>query len=460
MSRLSDLLQKNIYRFIWLLSSLLVVIIIWIWAQPLFISDDQSLVAAVQSQLEDSFIDEEQSLIDPTLTVDQVNDLIRNANKLRSYHTVDLQEKTKHLVEQFNDLQTTAVLFNVKNHHAINWQSKKYPRLAHGMTKDHVKKVQQSIRHRSTPQFQEWVDGATGFAQEVLEGHQAIETGLSQMTQERQENASLTTRLETLTTVGDHWWTLDYMDDKSELEAVVESHLSSLSEEIVESYDEGLLDDTQLTKIFEIEPIANKLSGSHIDPRLLVSLTFDDGPHPDFTPQVLEVLAEHNIKATFFVMGGWVEHYPEIARRVVEEGHIIANHTYTHPDLSSEPDDVVRNQVKWATETIQEATGVTPTLFRMPFGSGGARVVKLAQEYDLTSIIWNVDSADWMLENEQEIYDRVMRLLEPKSLILMHDTSQRTVDAIKRIIPELKDRGYQFVDPTQVGFNERYFEDR
>lgn len=187
----------------------------------------------------------------------------------------------------------------------------------------------------------------------------------------------------------------------------------------------------------------------------LISLTFDDGPNEEFTPQLLDILAKHEVKATFYVMGAYVDEFPEVARQIVEEGHTIANHTYNHPDLSTVSDEEVIKQFTWTQESIYDVTGVWPTTYRMPFGAGGKRVNDLMPE--MTSILWNIDSMDWYYQDTTLTFNHIIENLQPNSLLLMHDTHQATPDVIDLLIPVLKERGYHFVPPTEVGFDLRYY---
>ena len=186
-----------------------------------------------------------------------------------------------------------------------------------------------------------------------------------------------------------------------------------------------------------------------------IALTFDDGPNNEFTPQLLDILAKHDVKATFFVMGAYVDEYPEVARRIVNEGHMIGNHTYNHPDLSTLEAEDVLTQFLWTQESIEDVTGVWPTVYRLPFGAGGKRVIDIMDS--MTSILWNIDSMDWHYHDTELTYNHIMANLQNDSLLLMHDTHQATPDVIDLLIPVLKDMGYQFVFADEVSFNLRYF---
>ncbi|MDO4431869.1 MAG: polysaccharide deacetylase family protein [Aerococcaceae bacterium] len=222
-----------------------------------------------------------------------------------------------------------------------------------------------------------------------------------------------------------------------------------------QAHEGGTLEDAVIQQLFACQALAERLTGTPVDGRPLVALTFDDGPNTTITPQILAILAKHDVKATFFVMGAYVDDHPDIAKQIVDQGHQIANHTYTHPDLAQEDDAKVLREINFTQESIKEATGVEPTIYRLPFGSGGERVVKLLKP--LTSIIWNVDSQDWQSQNADIIVERVMSTMQHQSILLMHDTHQASADALDRLIPLLKEQGYQFVMPQDIDFPYHYY---
>lgn len=219
--------------------------------------------------------------------------------------------------------------------------------------------------------------------------------------------------------------------------------------------DLGDYDPTLEEAFHDSKVLSNNLQGSSLDHSPLIALTFDDGPNEDYTSQLLDVLAKHDVKASFFVMGAYVDEHPDVAKRIVEEGHVIANHTYNHHDLSAISDEEVLTQFEWTQDSIEDATGVIPDTYRLPFGAGGKRVIDLVPH--MTSVLWNVDSMDWESQDVDVIYDTILNHLQHHTLLLMHDTHQATPDTIDRLIPELKDRGYSFVMPEELDFDMRYF---
>lgn len=199
------------------------------------------------------------------------------------------------------------------------------------------------------------------------------------------------------------------------------------------------------------------LRASEFDQEPLASLTFDDGPNPEYTPWLLDVLKKHGVKATFFLVGGNVDKYPELTKRIYDEGHIIGNHTYNHPDLRKCSDEEVLKQFEWTQMAIKAACGFEPNLYRLPFGAGGKRVVDLMAKQGMTSILWNIDTMDWSSHNTQAILNEVDRSLQHHSLILMHDSHPATPEAVDQLIPKLKELGYAFVGPDELSFKLRYF---
>lgn len=228
-----------------------------------------------------------------------------------------------------------------------------------------------------------------------------------------------------------------------------------LADSILNGHKYGEYEQVTLDAIFANSLLSERLKGSPLNPLPKVSLTFDDGPNMEYTPQILDILAEYDVKATFFVYGAYVDDHPEMAQRILDEGHILGNHSYSHPNFNDISDEEVIQQIEWTQESIYDETGYVASLYRMPFGAGGPRVVNLLPDY--TSIIWNLDSLDWHLQDADAIYENVMANLSNDSLILLHDTAQYTVDAVERFVPELLEMNYEFVSPMEMNFQHRFF---
>ncbi len=189
-----------------------------------------------------------------------------------------------------------------------------------------------------------------------------------------------------------------------------------------------------------------------------VALTFDDGPLPQNTPQVLDVLRARGVKATFFVTGSNVSAHPELARRIVAEGHAIGNHTWSHSNLDQLSPAGQAAEMDRTTQAIVTATGVQPCFFRGPYGiHRSASVTNLAWERGMTIADWSHDTRDWETPsgNSPSFQDRIVaRATVPDSahpIVLLHDGGgyrQNTVDALDRIISSYLARGFVFTDPA------------
>ncbi|WP_010274152.1 polysaccharide deacetylase family protein [Paenibacillus senegalensis] len=183
----------------------------------------------------------------------------------------------------------------------------------------------------------------------------------------------------------------------------------------------------------------------------VAALTFDDGPDQRFTPQILDVLKKHNVRGTFFVMGSRVKGHPEVVKRIVEEGHALGNHTYWHPQLYNES----LYRLKWEAEetdkALQEVVGFKPKLFRPPYGGLTDELVAELGRQDYKVIGWNVDSLDWKEIGADEILSNMESHLKPGAIILMHSGGNWDqdlsggVEALDRLIPELKNRGIDLI---------------
>ncbi len=182
-----------------------------------------------------------------------------------------------------------------------------------------------------------------------------------------------------------------------------------------------------------------------------VALTFDDGPHPVNTPRLLDILKQRNVKATFYVIGTNVKRYPEIARRIVAEGHEIANHTATHPSLAKLSDDGVRQELRSCRDAIVSATGVTPRTMRPPYGSiTTAQKSWIRKEFGYPTILWSVDPLDWKKPGASVVTSRLVSGTTPGGILLAHDIHAGTIDAMPSTVDQLLARGYQFLTVTEL----------
>jgi len=181
-----------------------------------------------------------------------------------------------------------------------------------------------------------------------------------------------------------------------------------------------------------------------------VALTFDDGPHAQNTPRLLEVLRRHRAQVTFYVQGHNAARYPGLLRTMIKDGHAVENHSWDHPRLTSLSDAAVRSQLARTTAAIREATGRTPRFFRPPYGATDGRIRSIARKQGLAQRLWTIDSADWTGISAREITRNSLTGLRKhrRNVILLHDAvvnSPRTIDAVPAIVKGLRKRGYCLV---------------
>ena len=197
--------------------------------------------------------------------------------------------------------------------------------------------------------------------------------------------------------------------------------------------------------------------------RKVVALTYDDGPNPPYTERLLDVLAKHNVKATFFVIGNRIERHPETVRRIIAEGHQIGNHTYSHPLLGFLPPFCVRRQIERTDDLIRQHGIVEEIVFRAPMLTRFLPVAYVLAKGDRTHISCDVWSWDWTTQNPNKITETVLKKTLSStgagSIIVLHDGKAEnknadrsgTIEATDRIITALKREGYRFVRLADVG---------
>lgn len=188
----------------------------------------------------------------------------------------------------------------------------------------------------------------------------------------------------------------------------------------------------------------------------VIALTFDDGPHPIFTPKILDILKEYNVKATFFVLGKYVEMYPEIIKRQVEEGHEIGNHTFSHINANKESEETVFKEFQKTEDSINNISIPATRILRPPYGILNKKIINYANKNDYAIVLWSQrqDPKDWSNPGAEKISSIILSQTENGDVILLHDyvyfEESNTVEALKDIIPELKKRGYQFVTISEL----------
>jgi peptidoglycan-N-acetylglucosamine deacetylase len=189
-----------------------------------------------------------------------------------------------------------------------------------------------------------------------------------------------------------------------------------------------------------------------------IALTYDDGPNDPYTLKLLDVLAKHSVRATFFMIGRYVRQRPDIARAVAQAGHVVGNHTFTHPLLIFKSEAQTRSQLSDCDQALQDAIGKHSNLFRPPFGGRRPATLRIARKLGLQTAMWNVTGYDWNAPPAAVIEKKVERQMRGGDVILLHDGGHRamstdraqTVMATENLIRRYKGLGYEFVTVEEI----------
>lgn len=189
-----------------------------------------------------------------------------------------------------------------------------------------------------------------------------------------------------------------------------------------------------------------------------IALTYDDGPNDPHTLRLLEVLARHGVQATFFLIGRYVQQRPDIAREIVKAGHVVGNHTFTHPLLIFKSEAEIRNELSHCRTALQDAIGQHSNLFRPPYGGRRPAVLRVAREIGLGPVMWNVTGYDWNAPPASVIERKVIKQIRGGDVILLHDGGHKqmgadrsnTVTATDHLIARYKSEGYEFLAIPQM----------
>lgn len=198
------------------------------------------------------------------------------------------------------------------------------------------------------------------------------------------------------------------------------------------------------------EPEPEEPQSADPDPdRPMIALTFDDGPGP-YTERLLDAFAASGGRGSFFLVGRNIDAYPDTVRRAVAEGHELASHSWSHPQLTKLAQDELLRQLTATREKIMEVAGVDTRLVRPPYGSVNRTVKSVAAQQDLVLVTWSVDPRDWESRNADKVCDAILSTVQDGAIILCHDIHESTVEAMERLIPELQRQGYQLVTVTEL----------
>lgn len=182
----------------------------------------------------------------------------------------------------------------------------------------------------------------------------------------------------------------------------------------------------------------------------VVALSFDAAWGNEDTEILIETLDKYNINTTFFVVGEWVDKYPESVKALSEAGNEVMNHSLDHAHFSKLSEDEIVKNISACNEKIEAITGVSPTLFRCPYGEYDDHVIKAVNSMGMTAVQWNVDSLDWKGISADEIKQRVLKNISPGSIVLFHNAAENTPEALPGIIEALLADGYTIVPVSQI----------
>lgn len=181
-----------------------------------------------------------------------------------------------------------------------------------------------------------------------------------------------------------------------------------------------------------------------------VAISFDAAWGNEQTQDLLNILEEKNVRATFFLVGEWVEKYPESVKAIAAKGHDVENHSDSHPYMTKLSTEQMQKEIEACNKRIIELTGKCPTLFRPPYGDYNNTVVKSVKSQNMYCIQWDIDSLDWKDPTPQQMVERITSKLTSGSIILMHNGAKNTPEALPLIIDAVRTLGYEFVPISEI----------
>ncbi|RBP63853.1 polysaccharide deacetylase family sporulation protein PdaB [Alkalibaculum bacchi] len=187
-----------------------------------------------------------------------------------------------------------------------------------------------------------------------------------------------------------------------------------------------------------------------------IAISFDAAWGDEFTQEILDILKKEDIKTTFFLVGMWVDKYPEQVQAIADAGHEIGNHSSSHPDMTKLDKNKMKEELNSTNEKISKYKELDTFLFRPPFGAYNNDLIKTVEELGGYTIQWDVDSLDWKNEGAEQIVNRVVSNVKPGSIVLFHNNAEYTTQALPTIIKELKDQGYTIVPISELIYKENY----
>ncbi|WP_213818189.1 polysaccharide deacetylase family sporulation protein PdaB [Garciella nitratireducens] len=191
-------------------------------------------------------------------------------------------------------------------------------------------------------------------------------------------------------------------------------------------------------------------------PEKRIAISFDAAWGDEFTQQILDILENYHVKSTFFLVGMWVDEYPEQVKKIHDAGHDIGNHSNTHPDMAKIPKEEIIKELDTTGKKIKKITGKESILFRPPFGSYNDTLITTAKEQGYYTIQWDVDSLDWKEEGVEPVIERVTSKVRNGSIILFHNNAKYLTKALPTILETLQKEGYEIVPISELIYKKDY----
>ena len=192
---------------------------------------------------------------------------------------------------------------------------------------------------------------------------------------------------------------------------------------------------------------------SNLNDQMKIAITFDDGPHPKNSKKILDVLEKYDVKSTFFVVGVNVKNYPSALNEIVEKGHEIGNHTYSHLILKSLSEDKIKKEIIDTEDALNDAKILAPKLLRPPCGLYDNKLLEVAKSEDYKIVLWTIDTKDWEHRSVNEIVNKVLSNIKSGDIILFHDYISgvnNTPEALDILIPKLQEMGFNLVTVSEL----------
>lgn len=214
--------------------------------------------------------------------------------------------------------------------------------------------------------------------------------------------------------------------------------------------------DTALSVIQTMSPKKDLPIYSVDTDRKVCSISFDAAWGNEDTEDLIKILKKYNVKTTFFVVGSWVDKYPESVKQLSDAGHEVMNHSDTHPHMTKLSKDDMLKELNSCNDKIQKITGVRPTLFRPPYGDYSNDVISTVRENNMYTIQWDTDSLDWKDLSKEDIFKRVTENVKPGSIVLFHNAAKNTPQALPMILEKLTNEGYKIVPVSELIIKEDF----